>query len=265
MRTCLRIEVGLLSLVFAAPAAAQSGEGAAHSEPHGLGFIGRSLVLGVTAPVRSSGRDWLALGVGAAGIAVLSTLDGEVRDIARRNHGEFADAVARGVKPFGQLGSGAVLAGFLAAGVVLGDARALGTAVDGISGTILASALLVPALQSMTGRARPWRGEGEYSFHAFSGRHSLPSGHAAQAFVVASVIAEHYDAAWVDIAAWSAASLVALSRIYHDAHHFSDVTAGALIGGAIGRALVRADENGRRPGAVQPSAGFGTVGLTIRW
>ena len=77
------------------------------------------------------------------------------------------------------------------------------------------------------------------SFHPFSGSdNSFPSGHATQAFAVASVISAHSDQVWVSVTAYTIAGLVGFSRIYHNAHWTSDVTAGALIGTFVGRGVV---------------------------
>ena len=77
------------------------------------------------------------------------------------------------------------------------------------------------------------------SFHPFSGSdNSFPSGHATQAFAVASVISAHSDQVWVSVTAYTIAGLVGFARMYHNAHWTSDVTAGALIGTFVGRGVV---------------------------
>ena len=75
--------------------------------------------------------------------------------------------------------------------------------------------------------------------YPFSGSdNSFPSGHATQAFAVASVISAHSDQVWVSVTAYTIAGLVGFARIYHNAHWTSDVTAGALIGTFVGRGVV---------------------------
>jgi membrane-associated phospholipid phosphatase len=89
------------------------------------------------------------------------------------------------------------------------------------------------------GRARPNQTEDPLSFHPFQGGYkALPSGHATQAFTVASVISAHSDKFWVSASAYTLASLVAFARVYHNDHWTSDVVAGALIGTAVGRGVV---------------------------
>ena len=65
---------------------------------------------------------------------------------------------------------------------------------------------------------------------------SFPSGHAAAAFSIATVIARRYrDHRWVPYMCYGVAGLVAFSRIPDRAHFPSDVFAGAAIGYAIAR------------------------------
>ncbi|MCI0436409.1 MAG: phosphatase PAP2 family protein [Gemmatimonadetes bacterium] len=219
---------------------------------------------GVSAPLDWPAGTWSRIGAAAMGLAVLSSIDGEVRDMARRNQGAFLDDVARSVKPFGRELAAGTLTAFLLAGVVGGHEHARMVAFDGIAATALVSGLLVPALQAVTGRSRPWHGRGEHAFEPFSGRHSLPSGHAAQAFVTAAVVAAHHESVWVDVTAYALASAVGLSRMYHDAHHLTDVVAAAAIGTAAGRAVVRHGV-ALRGGRVVPDVGAGGIGIALRF
>jgi membrane-associated phospholipid phosphatase len=226
-------------------------------------FIGRSIATGFTAPLEWSTGDWLRVGGGIAALATLSLTDGAVRDASRRNRSSFGDDVARNVKPFGRMGSAIIVGGFLASGIVLDDSRARAVAIDAVAATLLTSALIIPALQHSIGRSRPWRHEGTHAFAPFGGGHSFPSGHAGQAFSVAAVIAHHYDAAWVDAVAYGGAGLVAASRVYHDAHHLSDVVASALIATVVGRAVVHMGAAERSAAAVRPAVDVRTVGFTV--
>jgi len=86
-------------------------------------------------------------------------------------------------------------------------------------------------LKAAFGRARPWTGEGQY---AFSGPtisddyNSMPSGHSATAFALATVLARQYPE--YKRLFYACASLIALSRVYTHAHWPSDVFVGAALG-----------------------------------
>ena len=65
---------------------------------------------------------------------------------------------------------------------------------------------------------------------------SLPSGHAASAFAVATVVSRHYsNHRWVPWVAYGLASAVGFSRVTTSAHLASDVFVGAVLGYSIGR------------------------------
>lgn len=61
---------------------------------------------------------------------------------------------------------------------------------------------------------------------------SFPSGHAAQAFAVATVVAKEYGhrSVWYSVGAYSTATSVAVLRVLNNRHWSSDVLAGAAIG-----------------------------------
>jgi len=76
---------------------------------------------------------------------------------------------------------------------------------------------------------------------------SYPSGHAVGAFAVATVIALAYRRRRWTIAAFIAAGLTALSRVYLGHHYPSDILAGSILGAGIGAAcygLIAAEDPG---------------------
>ena len=86
-------------------------------------------------------------------------------------------------------------------------------------------------LKAAFGRARPWQGEGPYAFAGPSindDYNSMPSGHSATAFALATVLAEQYPE--YKYVFYACASLIAVSRVHVHAHWPSDVLAGAAIG-----------------------------------
>lgn len=151
------------------------------------------------------------------------------------------------------------LAGFAAAGVFFGaglifkDARARDTGYLAAS-AILQSFLVDSFLKSMAGRQRPsvaggedhWSGpagfferfeKGQGAFYT-----SFPSGHAAAAFSLATVIALQYrHHAWVPVVAYTIAAGVGLSRMTMDRHWASDVAIGAVVSAWFPCSLARAE------------------------
>jgi membrane-associated phospholipid phosphatase len=207
----------------------------------GLGTVAlkdAGYVLG--APLRWTGKDWLIVSGAAAGIvAVGFAADNRVRDSVQRHKSRTLDDLTKVVEPFGAGYSYAVIGAYGIAGYLFHDPEARDIAIDSAMASILAGGILSPVFKGVIGRARPNQEEGTTSFHSLRGGYNaLPSGHATEAFAVASVISAHSDKVWVSVAAYTLAGLVGFSRIYHDAHWSSDVAAGAVIGTAVGRGLV---------------------------
>ncbi len=107
-------------------------------------------------------------------------------------------------------------------------------------------------LKGLTGRARPFV-TGDTTAHDFkfgggfgnADRQSFPSGHTTAAFAAAAAVTSEAERDWphhfwlVAPAMFGGASLVGLSRMYHDKHWASDVALGAAIGTFSGLKVVR--------------------------
>jgi membrane-associated phospholipid phosphatase len=79
-------------------------------------------------------------------------------------------------------------------------------------------------------RVRRRRPEGEWGrIYRYTDPHSFPSGHAARAFLIAT-IATGLGPGWLAVALWIWAPLVGLARVAMGVHYVSDVIAGALFG-----------------------------------
>jgi membrane-associated phospholipid phosphatase len=217
-----------------------SAEDPSQPEP-GIGTIAWKDASGIlAAPAHWSGRNWLLFAGTAAAVAALGFVaDVPMRRFSQDHQSKAADDFTRIVEPFGQQYSLAVLGAYGIAGFVFHDAPAKDIAIDGAMTSLLTGVIIVPISKRVIGRARPNQGEGADSFHPFNTHYeSFPSGHATQAFAVASVISAHSDNLWVNISAYTLASFVGYARIYHDAHWLSDVSAGALIGTVVGHGVV---------------------------
>ncbi len=100
---------------------------------------------------------------------------------------------------------------------------------------ILFTALVVMALKFTFRRRRP---EGEWgTIYRLTDPHSFPSGHAARAFLLAT-LALAWGPAWLGTMLLPWAPLVALARVAMGVHYLSDVVAGAVLGLVIGLGLV---------------------------
>lgn len=223
----------------------------------------------LSSPARWEQQDWLEFSAGS--LAVVGTalvLDRPARNWTQRHTGAAWEQFANRFEPLGSWGAFAVIGGFYLEGKAMADPRAENTAVDALSASIVAAGIITPVLKEIAGRSRPRAGQGVDHFRPFSSAASFPSGHATEAFAVASVIAAHYDSPWVKGLAYGLAGLVGVARIDHNAHFASDVLAGALIGATVGRAVVRFNNAKRsaqagKPVALVPWVGGGGGGLEI--
>jgi len=218
----------------------------------------------LTAPARWDREGWRDASLYAAGIGVVILLDRPVYEEFQRNRTESIDDFAVTVQELGSYPSFGIMGAFYVAGRLLDDDRAMSVAMDAFASSLVSSGIITTALKVATGRSRPKDKEGVYHFEPFSGDHSFPSGHTTQAFSLASVIAEHYDVWWVDIASYGIATLVGLARIEQEAHFPSDVVASGIIGTLVGKAIVRYNK-GHRAGAILTTPeDLQTVGLCLR-
>jgi membrane-associated phospholipid phosphatase len=120
-----------------------------------------------------------------------------------------------------------------------------------VTEAIAVAAALTTAGKVMTGRARPAT-TSDRDPHVFrwwkgtqSGYTSMPSGHTSASFAAASALADDWrlfaprSARWAVPALYAGATLVGLSRMYHDRHWGSDVVAGAALGTLAGKVVGR--------------------------
>jgi membrane-associated phospholipid phosphatase len=209
------------------------------------------------APLHWDGEDWMKFGVGSAAVILTGVLlDTPVQEASQRSRTSGRDDFATTVQRFGSEYSWAVLGGYAVFGLAAKDREAMNVAVDGVLASLLASGIATPVLKFAVGRARPNADLGDHYFTPFSNKDaSFPSGHTTQAFAVAAVIAAHDSHLWVKVLAYGIAGTVGLARIEQNAHWTSDVLAGAILGTAIGNAVVILNERHRR-GAAGPKVTF---------
>jgi membrane-associated phospholipid phosphatase len=219
-----------------------------------------------TAPARWDTRDWLVLGGIAAGIGTVAVFDEDIERGIRRNRNDTLTSIFDNVQPFGNEYAIGVVGTFYIYGEIFKDPRAKTTALDAISATAIASGIIDNSLKYVIGRGRPTDNHGAYNFQPFSGRDSFASGHATEAFALASVISEHYDTPWVQVTSYGLASMVGYARLNNNRHWPSDVLAGAAIGTFVGKTVVHFNQNHRQV-SVKPIVGPDIHGaqMSVAW
>jgi len=183
--------------------------------------------------LRTSDAKWLGPLMGSA----LITLAIDNKTAAKVNP---AEELTKNSNTFSFLGSGYTTFGLAGAMYAYGrlahNERAQETGVLGAEALIQTS-IVVTGLKLAFQRERPSKDQGDGSF--WEGGSSFPSGHAAVAFTIATVIAEEYSGKpAIRITAYALAAAVAASRVAGRDHFPTDVLAGGVIGYFIGRSIV---------------------------
>jgi membrane-associated phospholipid phosphatase len=200
-----------------------------------------------TAPTRWDGGDWLAA-AGAGGFALGTTaFDRSIRDSVQDHRSAGRDRFCRAFEHLGTDYSLVVLAGFEGYHFLANDRRSQAVFIDGLAASLIATGFIAPTLRYSAGRTRPSGTTDPYRFRPFTNGNSFPSGHTTQAFAVATVIASHYPAWWVQVLAFGSAGLVGYCRVEQNEHFTSDVVVGALIGWSVARCVVRHNDESKSP------------------
>ncbi len=177
---------------------------------------------------------------------LLYALEGEIYPWNQKSETPFSKKFFEFITHFGD---GYILLGMMTAlyatGEVFNQNSLRKTALLSIE-SWLTSGAIITGIKIVSGRARPYTGEGSNSFHPFSIKsrfNSFPSGHASSAFAVATVIADQSEEPLIDVLAFGIASLVAMSRNAIDKHWPSDILIGSAIGYFVGKKICSLSED----------------------
>ncbi len=201
-----------------------------------------------------NGRDVIRA-VGFAGLTVaMFPID---RSIARRLTNErskanrFLNGASKGVEVIADPGSIVIGSSLYVIGRVTNHPNIEDLGWHGTEAVLFGSGITW-FLKGLTGRARPFA-TADTTAHDFklgggfgnTARQSFPSGHTTAAFAAAAAVTSEAERMWphhfwlVAPTMFGGASLVGLSRMYHDKHWASDVALGAAIGTFSGLKVVR--------------------------
>lgn len=208
-----------------------------------------------TSPFRATKSDWLK--IGALAVVTTGTILFADKPVNRwaiqiRNNNKSVVSASTYVTNFGGLYEVYTLAVLGAYGLVFKKEKEKTTTLLATQAYITAAAIET-ALKYLTGRQRPSyydpaTGKNNHTFRGPFYRflksdnasyESFPSGHTTVAFAAATVFAMEYkETRIVPIIAYSAATMIGLSRIVQNAHWASDVLIGAVLGFLSGRQVV---------------------------
>lgn len=203
-----------------------------------LNKVGSDLSYIISSPTRWERNDYIKLSGITASLGALILLDDDIRAEVQDYNGTINDIV----DPFEYLGSEigvALLGGSVLIGYITDNDKIKRLSLRASESASI-SVGITYLIKMTLGRKRPKLEEGPYKCTGptlESGRMSMPSGHSAFAFAIASYISSEIDNLLVDILSYACATLVGYSRIKDDQHWASDVYLGALIGISVGRTI----------------------------
>ncbi|MBT5375164.1 MAG: phosphatase PAP2 family protein [Rhodospirillaceae bacterium] len=220
----------------------------------------------VTAPLSWDTSEWMRAALVSGVVGGLMFADQSIDDFFVDNQSGFGDAIFS-VKPIGN--SKHMLAtygGVYAVGAVFGDEKMQETALLGLQGFAIAG-LFSESAKKLFGRSRPDKeGASSWDFEGLGGGNSFVSGHATVAFTAATIFSEQYKNHWyVPPAAYTLASLVAMSRVYDNDHWMSDVVAGAVLGYSVGKIVTYLSPfiDGSRQMSLMPNISGDNYGVNL--
>ncbi len=214
-----------------------------------LRTIGQDAVDIVEAPFSlSRSQRWLTLGAAGVVASTAMVLDRPTYHRASVGDGAVshtAHSLAVPGRWYDRMGPDRAIlgtAGLLAAsGLVLQRRDFTRTSVRVVEALVYTK-LVTSFAKGAVSRSRPFAQSGALAAEpgAFTSEHaalSMPSGHTARAFAVASVLAHEFDRWYVSAPAYGIATSVAVERVQSGDHWLTDVMVGGVLGYLIGRSI----------------------------
>jgi hypothetical protein len=185
-------------------------------------------------PFKPSNFKWDALVLG--GTAALLASDRHIEKHIGTAHYTFYQATS----DVAIAGLGATLGGVWIWGLKGNHPHAKETGLLELE-TLVNTFLIYTPMQLVAGRQRPDEGNGNGDFFQHHNINtSFPGGHAMFTFAMATVVSHEYSQKWVQVLAYSAASIVTVSRFMARDHWSSDMFVGAALGIGIGAHIFHA-------------------------
>ncbi len=192
----------------------------------------------VKAPAGWNKAEWERLGGCVLLVGGLMFFDKDVDQAAQKQRSHFTDRLSGVTAALGDQYGFHLSGALLIAGVLFNHENMRESGRDAIEAGLLAYVIDTGVLKRVVGRKRPAESGGRTVFVPGSSHDSFPSGHATEAFAVASVISARSKSWIIPVIAYSAATIVAIDRVNTRDHFASDVLAGAFLGSAVGHFIV---------------------------
>ena len=197
----------------------------------------------LTSPFHWSQQSLITFAILSAGTFGLMHADEDLQDWVQEHRNPTTDGICKWTDRYTKRTTGLTIGGFYLGGMIFRSKKAKETALLSLESVALAEGI-TKGIKYLVGRTRPFGNKGASHFDPLefpppSSSLSFPSGHATTAFALSSVIAEQYGNLPLTLALYGWATVVALARVNNNAHFFSDVLWGGVIGTWVGKTIVR--------------------------
>ena len=186
-------------------------------------------------------KEWKIFGAVAGTSIAVSFLDEPINDYFKKNQTHFQNEVASFGNFMGQPEyQGPFLVAFWGLGVTSNN-EWIRTTSTMLAASMAASGMIQTFSKEAVGRARPSSGDGNTSFKPFGGKayHSFPSGHTMLSISSSWIMARQVNFLPLKIVFYAIPAIVGWSRLYNNAHWFSDIILGSALGIASAEAVIR--------------------------
>ena len=193
----------------------------------------------LTAPWRWDSSDWLEASLIVGTGVILYTQDDKTKTWVQTHKDTTKDNLVDVTKKLYTLSFPAMI-GLGVYGFAAPDNKAKTTFLLSTESFVL-TGVFVQTLKHATGRHRPYTGDPHDTWSGPTMKSewlSFPAGDASTAFSIASVVASEYPNMIVVPLVYGVSTLVALERVYTNAHWASDIFIGSAIGYYTGKAIV---------------------------
>ena len=227
----------------------------------------------IESPTHWDSSDAKTAGLLGGGALLIMQTDRSVKNFALKHRSGTVDYLADLSVPFGTqryIVNGA--AGTFALSYALGDYRIADTAFLALEANFFSHSIM-GTMKGFTKRVRPHSTDDPFEFHFFDkhrkdvGSSAFPSGDVTTAFTWAAVVSESTDSPTIDVVSYGLAGLVAMQRVYYNAHWTSDVFVGAVVGTVVGIKVVRLNQGKSDNLSLTPiiNDDFLGIGATIKF
>ena len=194
------------------------------------------------APAKWTVKDYSVAAITFGAFSLAYSNDKALMDFVQNHKGDFSYKLAFVGEKFG---NGMYVGGLYSASAILAFIKPDNKSYEafykqGFSSAFYTSAIIM-GLKHIIQRKRPFMAKHPYEFGSVWRKphyHSLPSGHTAMAFNLASMIDMHTEKPIWGILAYSMASITAWSRVHDQKHWVSDVILGGVIGTVVSRSVI---------------------------